>query len=195
LLSAQTLVLASASPRRHKLLDRLGVKFSVCPAHSDGPIVSADPLERVAGHALHKAREVFSANSGKWVLAADTLVYGGQQFFGKPNGQQQARAMLHRLQELGEHRVYTGYCLLDVHGRAFEIVDSAAVVFTSIPEVELENYLYGNEWADKAGAYAIQGWAGEYARCVEGDLDTIVGMSEVAVKKLFAVSGFQFTGE
>lgn len=190
-----SIVLASSSPRRQDLLRRLKIPFSICPAKSDGPIVSDDPAQRVAGHASFKAQEIASKKPNTWVLAGDTLVFGGHDFFAKPVDLPAARQMLLRLQELGEHRVYTALCLLSPSGKAFQQVDYSVVAFDSIPNDELEKYLEGSEWCDKAGAYAIQGWAKGYAHCVYGDIETVIGMSELAVKKLFVLSGFQYSAE
>jgi septum formation protein len=175
-------------------LRRLNIEFSIHPANSDGPILSSDPELRVAGHALFKAREVAAEHEKCWVLAGDTLVYGDGEFFTKPDDSSHARYMLQRLQDIGEHRVYTASCLLSPQSEVFQLVEHAVVSFQSIPDSELDVYLDGSEWSDKAGAYAIQGWAGQFASCIAGDFETIVGMSEVTVKKLFAMSGFQFSG-
>ena len=188
-----SIILASSSPRRQSLLRRLNIEFDIHPANSDGPILSSDPELRVAGHALFKAREVAAQHENCWVLAGDTLVYGDGEFFTKPDDSAHARYMLQRLQEMGEHRVYTASCLLSPGSEVFQLVDYAVVSFRNIPESDLVSYLNGSEWSDKAGAYAIQGWAGQFANCIAGDFETIVGMSEVTVKKLFAMSGFQFS--
>lgn len=157
--------------------------------------MSDDPELRVAGHALFKAREVAAQHDASWVLAGDTLVYGDGEFFTKPDDSAHARYMLQRLQAMDEHRVYTASCLLSPESAVFQLVEYAVVSFQNIPESDLVSYLNGSEWSDKAGAYAIQGWAGQFATCIAGDFETIVGMSEVTVKKLFAMSGFQFSGE
>ena len=186
------LILASGSPRRQLLLEQLNINFVVCAADSDGPVVSDNPETRVAGHALFKAQQVAANNPQRCVLAGDTLVYGDGEFFGKPADRRQARQMLLRLQEIGEHRVYTATCLLSDQLQVFQVVNYAVVRFSEVPQPELDLYLTGTEWCDKAGAYAIQGWAGQYASCVSGDFDNIVGMSPIDVKKLFAESGFQY---
>ncbi len=193
--ASSSLILASSSPRRQDLLRRLNIDFSIHPAKSDGPILSDDPELRVAGHALFKAREVAAQHARSWVLAGDTLVYGDGEFFTKPDDSAHARYMLQRLQAMGEHRVYTASCLLNSESTVFQLVEYAVVSFQNIPESDIASYLNGTEWSDKAGAYAIQGWAGQFASCIAGDFETIVGMSEVTVKKLFAMSGFQFSGE
>jgi septum formation protein len=189
------LILASSSPRRQALLKELGLPFEICAADSDGPVVSSLPGERVAGHALFKAQQIAAQNPGCWVLSGDTLVYGASEFFEKPRDKSQARRMLQRLEVIGEHRVYTACCLISPASEVFQHVDSAKVAFQAIPAGDLETYLNGDEWRDKAGSYAIQGWAAQYASCAAEDFETIVGMSKVTVKKLFVESGFQYPVE
>jgi septum formation protein len=93
------------------------------------------------------------------------------------------------LASLGEHQVWTGSCLIGPDGQEFSRTDCAEVAFSEIPITRLEEYLKGSEWVDKAGAYAIQGWAGTYATLVSGDFDTVVGLSKTAVIALFSKAG------
>ena len=94
--------------------------------------------------------------------------------------------MLTDLVAMGEHQVWTGSCLIGPDRQEFGRIDMAKVAFSRIPAEALESYLNGQEWADKAGAYAIQGWAGDYAQLLEGDFATVVGLSATAVLELFA---------
>lgn len=185
----ETLVLGSGSPRRRDLLQRLGLDFEIQTAAGDGPVVSDAPDLRVMGHAEFKAREVAALHPGRWILAADTLVYGDGRFLPKPQGVDQAREMLQFLQKVGQHEVWTGACLVGPDGTFWTRADRSVVQFTPIPAVELEKYLLGTEWKDKAGAYAIQGWAANFATLCEGDLDTVVGLAEITVLRLFTAAG------
>lgn len=184
-----SLVLASASPRRRDLLESLGLSFQVCSAAGDGPVVSNEPGPRVLGHACFKARQIAAAQPKSWVLAADTLVYGGGDFFPKPTDARHAEAMLERLVALQQHEVWTGSCLISPDGEEFPRMDCAQVAFSTIGAEDLANYLQGSEWADKAGAYAIQGWVGQYATLLQGEFGTVVGLSETAVLALFTKAG------
>ncbi|MDA0666218.1 MAG: Maf family protein [Planctomycetota bacterium] len=185
----ETLVLGSGSPRRRDLLQRLGLNFEIQAAEGDGPVVSDAPASRVVGHANFKAHQVAILKPKRWVLAADTLVYGDGRFLPKPKDRSQAREMLQFLQKVGMHEVWTGACLIGSDGASWSRADRAVVGFAPIPGAELEKLLLGNEWRDKAGAYAIQGWAGKYATLLEGDLDTVVGLAEITVLNLFRAAG------
>jgi len=169
------LVLASGSPRRRRALEELGVAFEVVPADDDGPARDADPAGRVLAHARHKAAAVAGARPDAWVLAADTLVVRDGRFLGKPADAAAARAMLEELSG-GAHEVWTGSVLLAPGGRPFaERAERATVRFRRLAADELDAYLAGDEWRDKAGAYGIQGWAGERAEVAAGDFAVVVG--------------------
>lgn len=185
----EPLVLASGSPRRRDLLLRLGIDFEIQTAAGDGLAISGRPVERVVGHAAFKAQQVAALKPGRWVLAADTLVFAQGRFLPKPSGPEEAREMLKFLQAIGEHEVWTGASLISSTGARWSRADRALVSFLPIPPLELDSYLSGTEWKDKAGAYAIQGWAGGYARLLDGDLDTVIGLAEITVLGLFHAAG------
>ncbi|MGB0953689.1 MAG: nucleoside triphosphate pyrophosphatase [Planctomycetota bacterium] len=183
--SSDVLILASGSPRRRDLLKDLELRFQVLPALGDGPASSADPAIRVMGHARHKAEEVAALHPGRWVLGADTLVHASGRFLPKPSDREDAASMIRHLVAVGTHQVWTGSCLIGPDGTLWERADASEVRFDAIPETALQTYLDGQEWCDKAGAYAIQGWAGGYAQVLDGALDNVVGLSKHAVLALF----------
>lgn len=188
---APRLVLASASPRRRELLTRMGLRFTCVPAPDDGPSQAADPAERVLGHARHKAEVVRRAlPDSAWILAADTLVCLDGQFLTKPADRAEAEAMLRSLSGR-EHSVWTGAVLIDPAGRRVERADESRVRFQVLPEAELQDYLAGEEWRDKAGAYGLQGWAGRHAQLTAGDPGTVIGLGEPAVAALLAQAGYR----
>lgn len=169
----------------------MGLRFTCVPAPDDGPSASSDPAERVLGHARYKAETVRRAlPDAAWILAADTLVFQDGEFLTKPASQVEAERMLRRLSER-EHAVWTGTVLLDPAGVRTERADEARVRFAAIPERELQDYLAGDEWRDKAGAYGLQGWAAQYACLAAGDPGTVIGLSEAAVALLLAQAGYR----
>lgn len=181
-------VLASGSPRRRQLLRQAGIDFDWQDPGHDGPSESDDPAGRVLAHARHKARAVARGRPGRFVLAADTLVWLDGAPLGKPAGVAIARAMLSGLAGR-EHEVWTGVCLIAPDGQLGERADCARVAFGRPPEDAVERYLAGEEWRDKAGAYAIQGWAAEWARVVAGDVETVIGLRTRTVCELLRAAG------
>ena len=181
----EVLILASGSPRRRALLEDLELRFQVLPACGDGPAIGEEPGPRVVGHARHKTEEVAQTESGRWVLGADTLVHAGGRFLPKPKNRAEAESMLRHLVAVGQHEVWTGSCLIGPDGSCWTRADVSQVRFGAIPEDALQAYLAGTEWCDKAGAYAIQGWAGTFAAVEAGEMDNVVGLSRDAVLGLF----------
>lgn len=183
------LVLASASPRRRELLQKLEIPFTCEDPGSDGPVESENPAERVLAHARFKAAQIAVRLKNRWVLAADTLVFKDGRFYPKPVDRSEAASMLQSLMA-ATHQVWTGICLLAPDGHRFETADCAVVEFQEIPPADLSVYLEGSEWCDKAGAYAIQGWAGAFTSLLRGDYETVVGLSTASVAALLKRADF-----
>lgn len=181
-------VLASTSPRRHALLREAGYVFDAVDPGEDGPSAEQAPGARVLDHARHKAQAGARQAPGQIVLASDTLVWCAGEILPKPADAADARSMLDLLEDR-RHEVWTGVCVLNAQGQEFAEAAVSTVRFGRIPADEREAYLAGSEWADKAGAYAIQGTAGAWCRLEEGDLDTVVGLPLRLVERLLREAG------
>lgn len=173
------LILASASPRRQELCQRLGLTFSVIPAQTELP---PDPLlspeEAVLRIARGKAREVAAEHPASLVLGADTAVVvktpEGEQLLGKPQTAAHAAAMLRSLQGT-VHRVITGVWVCGPAGEE-GFAAQTEVVFYPMTEAEIAEYIATGEPMDKAGAYGIQGLGMRYIREIRGDYYTVMGL-------------------
>ena len=182
------LVLGSGSPRRREILERAGIAFQVLAPDGDGPSRAAAPDVRVLDHARYKAAAVADVAPGRWVLAADTLVFQDGRFYPKPADRREAEEMLRSLSG-AVHEVWTGVVLRSPDGRCWERADRARVRFRAITGRELREYLAGDEWVDKAGAYGFQGEAGRWAKVESGDPETVIGLSSATVRALLADAG------
>lgn len=181
------LLLASASPRRRALLAAAGIAATVCDPGGDGPPVAGSPARQVLAHARYKAAAVAARFPVATVLAADTLVALDGCAFGKPADRAAAAATLAQLAGR-EHEVWTGVVLRRPSGLLLARADRALVRFRAPAAADLAAYLDGDEWRDKAGAYALQGWAGRYATVAAGDPETVVGLSTATVAQFLAAS-------
>jgi nucleoside triphosphate pyrophosphatase len=170
------------------LLQQLGLAFEVLDPGPDGPADSNDPQTRVLQHARFKAQSGYQLASGSVILASDTLVWCQDQFLPKPVDRDDARRML-ALLDSQTHQVWTGVCAIDPQGEVHEIACVADVQFLAIPPADLSDYLQGQEWADKAGAYGIQGTAGKWAQVVTGGYDTVVGLPLESTLQLLIQAG------
>lgn len=186
------LVLASGSPRRSELLERLGLVFDVEPADVDETRLPGEApgvyVERVA---IDKASK--SAGPDRLVIAADTAVVHDGRVLGKPGHPEEARAMLRLLQ--GErHEVFTGVAVVSWDGemKVDSAVDVTDVVMLPMTDDEIADYVSGGEPMDKAGAYALQGAGGRFVEAVEGSPFTVVGLPLHLIPRLISHSGCEF---
>lgn len=172
---AESLVLASASPRRVSLLRQAGATFTIVDPGPDRDWPgSADPRHGVRALALEKARRVASRRRGRVVIGADTVVVVRGERLGKPGDFDQAVAMMRRLHGR-THEVWTGIAVVR-DGEVRTAAECAKVQFTRLDADEIEAYARTGEPLDKAGGYGIQGLAGQFVRRIEGDYTTVVGL-------------------
>ena len=175
--SNNSLILASASPRRQELLALLDIRFEVIPSQADESFYAGElPEEHVLRLARAKAKDVAAQNPGRWVLAADTVVEIDGKILGKPKDRSEAIEML-RLLSQREHRVLTGYCILNASSpqkKEGKII--SWVKFKSLTEEEIHWYVGTGEPFDKAGGYAVQGKAAFMVQEVRGSYTNVVGL-------------------
>ena len=172
------LILASVSPRRKELL--AGVcDFEVQPSHFD-EVTGGDAKEVVLQNARGKAKEVLSRFPTRTVLGADTVVVLDNMILGKPKDGEDAKRML-RLLSGRVHSVFTGVCLIDERG-ALERVVEAKVLFKTLSEKLIEDYVLSGTPLDKAGAYGIQD--GIVVDSIEGSYSCVMGLPMEAVKEM-----------
>lgn len=173
----ETLILASASPRRRDLLAQVGIApDEILPADIDEtPLKGELPQDYVRRLAAEKARAVHAQRHGATVLAADTTVACGRRILGKAADEAEARRFLELLSGR-RHRVYTGLCVIDKEGRQRARLTMTAVQFKRLHSTEIEAYLATEEWRGLAGAYGIQGHAARFVVAIHGSYTNVVGL-------------------
>ena len=187
------LVLASGSPRRRELLERLGLDFDVVAPDVDE---TRYPEEAPAAYVDRVARSKSAAVAGDGliVLAADTIVVHEGRVMGKPGHPEEARTMLRRI-EGDVHEVFTGLAIAAWDGGAQikSIVDVAEVTMLPMTEEEIAWYVGTGEPLDKAGGYALQGLGGLFVGKVVGSPFTVIGLPIHLVARLLSASGADLT--
>lgn len=190
-----TLILASASPRRRELLGYFDRPFSVVPAPGpEIPPEGADAGRTVWDLSLAKARQVAQQYPGALVIGADTVVEIDGTILGKPRDEADARRML-RLLSGREHRVYTGVSLVRYgelpDATLFErtCVASTRVFFRDMTDAEIDAYVATGEPMDKAGAYGYQGRAGVFVERIDGDYFNVIGLPLCLLGKMLLEAG------
>lgn len=182
------LILASASPRRSILLAQLGFPFEIVPAAIDETLERDLSLEvAVASLAERKARAVTAGAA--LVIGADTIVVLGQTVLGKPRDASDAVGML-RLLSGEAHRVLTGIAVVHTAtGQTKRTTVSSSVRFRHLVDAEIATYVATGEPLDKAGAYAIQGIAGNLVGEVAGCFNNVVGLPLCALTGILDAFG------
>lgn len=157
--------------------------------------------------------------AGAFVLGTDTLVSIGGRVMGKPSSRADARAMIAALSG-ETHQVISGVALRRVGGDGEPPVGSGPpgtrvrapdepgaagpkpgeqlrvatattdVTFLRLEEIQIEAYIASGEWADKAGAYGVQGLAGTFVSEIRGEHSNVVGLPLCLLARLFREAGF-----
>ena len=194
-----SIILASASPRRRELLSQIGIEYEVIPSKKEEVITSTVPSEIVMELAKQKAEDIAmqAGMPGKIVLGADTIVAQDGEVMGKPVNEEDAFAMISKLQN-NTHQVYTGvsFSVLKEDGSVVSHVfyEETLVYVSPMTEEEIWNYIRSKastssskvskwdasrepfECEDKAGAYGIQGSFAAYIKGIKGDYNNVVGL-------------------
>ena len=173
----KTIILASASPRRKELLEKLGLEFEVEPSNYVEDMRSRQkPHELARSISLAKALAVASKHRDAIVIAADTFVVLGGQILGKPHTESEARRMLEAINGK-PHSVITGFSIIDV-GKSKKLSRSVETktYIRKLTSAEIEAYVNSKEPLDKAGAYAIQGLGAVIVERIEGDYFNVMGL-------------------
>lgn len=178
-----TLILASRSPRRAELLSAAGIAFEVLAADVDEtPRASETPAAYVERLAIEKARAVHALRPDARVLGADTTVTIDGEILGKPADEADAVRML-RLLSGRAHDVHTGVALVSAGG-VRSAVDSTRVWFDAMTDEDISWYVGTGEPVDRAGAYAIQGFASRFIPRIEGSYSNVVGLPVALVSSI-----------
>jgi septum formation protein len=176
------LVLASASPQRRAILERLGISFTVRATHV-AEIDQGDPAEVAVENALRKAHAARVAGAEETVLGVDTLVALGEQIYGKPLDGGAARETLRALGG-NTHTVFSGVALL-CGDRERIAVARTEVGFRESSAELIDWYVASGEWRGRAGGYAIQGLGAVLVREIHGDYENVVGLPLATLLDLY----------
>lgn len=191
------LILASASPRRHELLTQAGIVFTAESADLNEELlageVAAAYVQRLAEEKAQAIwnlrRSADTADDPLLVLGADTCVASEGQILGKPVDTADARRMLELLSGR-THTVLTGIAVVTRH-KIVRAVEITHVTFNVLKNAEISQYIATGEPLDKAGAYAIQGYAARWIPRIEGCYFNVVGLPIARTVDLLAEAVLQ----
>ena len=167
-------MLASASPRRRELLERVGLAIEVRPADVDETPRDGEAPDAYVTRIARAKADAVSRAPGQWVLAADTTVTIDGRILAKAETPEEATAMLRPL--AGRvHQVLTAFVLLGDAGARAQLVRSD-VAMVDYDAATLADYVASGDWRGKAGAYALQGIAAALVREVRGSVTNVIGL-------------------
>ena len=194
--------LASQSPRRRELLKQIGVNFEMLLLRSDPRRtidVDETPHAGEPPEAYVKRICEAKANAGCAglgfrnlpafpVLAADTSVILNGKIIGKPHGREQAAATLRELS--GQRHQVLSAVVVSFEGRTETRLSVSNVTFAALSEERILRYLLTNEPLDKAGAYAIQGYAAAFVQHMDGSYSGVMGLPLFETAELLRAFGY-----
>jgi len=180
------IILASASPRRRKILADLGYRFEVVPSHADEASLAGElPGDHVVRLSSIKAQTVARDYPGDLVIGADTAVVLENEILGKPESEEEAVSMLERLSGR-THTVFTGLALIHIEGNIKRSgYEKTEVTFNELNANRIREYVKSGEPLDKAGSYGIQGIGSFLVKDYSGELDTVIGFPSGLFKKMY----------
>lgn len=190
-MTAVTLFLASASPRRRDILEQLGIRHGILPQDIDESRLPGEaPADYVLRLARAKAQAALAAEGGHEAVAclgSDTTVVCDGEMFEKPADETDARRMLTSLSG-NTHQVLTAVALARA-GTTQVLLSESRVTFRPLSEGEIRRYWLTGEPADKAGAYGIQGLGAMFVTDIQGSYSGIMGLPVAETVSLLADIG------
>ena len=170
------IILASRSPRRKDILEKLNFSFVIDPPDIDeSPFKNESPIVYVQRISAAKADLVAQRHDQQCiVIAADTTVELNGEIFGQPRDLDEARLMIHKLSSK-THKVHTAISVR-YNQEVANSVDTASVTMREVSSELLEWYIGTGESIGKAGAYAVQGHGAALVADVTGEIDTVIGL-------------------
>lgn len=187
--------LASASPRRREIMEKIGIDAEIRVSGADEDTDLTDPVELVEELSARKAVSVadeidaddsIDTSEGYCVIGSDTVVSIDGRILGKPVDEEDARRMLKRLSSR-THQVYTGVALVierpeadrTPDGNECDVIvfhEKTDVEFCEMTDEEITSYIATGDPMDKAGAYGVQSYAAPYIRALHGDYYNVMGL-------------------
>ena len=187
--------LASKSPRRKELLERMGLEFTVRAVNTNETMDPfRHPSDEVARVSLEKAKAVQPhCMPDDIIISADTIVVCDSLVMGKPHSESEAFSMLRRLSGR-DHQVMSGLTVL--HGDDCEnLTVTTTLRMRTLSDEEIRAYIATGEPRDKAGSYGIQGYGAIFVDHLEGDYFSVMGLPLCALARMLAECGVSILRE
>ena len=183
------LVLASASPRRAKILGMMGIKFRVIVPEVEELMFLDDSRHTVEVNAKLKLEWCRERNPDNAIIAADTVVELDGHCITKPESMEAAYKMLAKLAGR-EHRVYTGVAMWRPGEKLQVVVGETSIRFKALDDASIKEYFKFVDPLDKAGAYDADQYGDLLIDSYDGSRTNIMGLPREVVKEWIGDCGF-----
>ena len=171
------IILASSSPRRKKILEKLGYNFSIkVPDIDEKNINQLNPIDYVIDVSMRKGLKVHQQYENDFILSGDTIVEFQNKIIGKPSSYQDAFEVLSSLS--GNSHYVISALSLTYNDNQITIFDSTKVYFKALNEEEIKYYINNFDVLDKAGSYNIEDVEQYFIKNIDGCYNNIVGFPE-----------------
>ena len=170
-------ILASKSPRRRDILNKINLKFKIIPSNIDESQISTklNPNRYCMELAELKAKDISKKYKNYTVIGADTIVVIDNIILNKPTDNIEAKKMLQLLSG-SKHQVVTGVSIQNIVSNInYTFFDMSVVTFYDISDIEIEEYILQYNPLDKAGSYGIQDGSALFIKKIEGSYENIMG--------------------
>ena len=171
------IILASSSPRRKKILEKLGYNFSIkVPGIDEDNINELNPIDYVIDVSMRKGLKVHQQYENDFVLSGDTIVEFQNKIIGKPSSYKDAFETLSLLS--GKSHYVISALSLTYRDNQITIFDSTKIFFKKLKKEEIKHYINNFDVLDKAGSYNIEDAEEYFIKNIDGCYNNIVGFPE-----------------
>lgn len=189
-----SIILASASPSRKRLLEAAGIDAQIVISdvdEEDSIFLSMTPKEMVLALAIVKAHTVRERIVGTGLIIAcdSTFEFEGVSL-GKPLTPEVAKERARALSGKSGY-LHTGHCIVDIE-RGVELADIATtkVNFSEITDQEIDDYVASGEPLNVAGGFTLDGLSSAFIASIEGDYSNVIGLSVPLLRKMTTQLGY-----
>ena len=170
-------ILASKSPRRERILRKIGINFEIIPSNIPEELdFNISPENLAEQLSKKKVRKISKKHQNKIIIGADTIVYHGKEIFGKPRDKDENYKMLRSLSGK-THKVVTGVSIAHKNQDILKTFSQITeVTVRKIPSDELLYYINNYSSFDKAGGYGIQDWSSVWIKKINGCFYNVMGL-------------------
>ncbi len=171
------IILASASPRRKEILQKLGIPFKIeGNSYEENMSLDLPPADLAIHLSRGKAETVASKHTNALVIGADTFIVFQGNLLGKPRSPEEAKQTLKKLS--GQKvSIITGFTIINtMTDEVKSKVSEASVTLKDLTDEDINEYVASGDPLDKAGSFAIQTLGAILIEKIEGDFLNIMGL-------------------